>query len=37
MEQLRGAPLEGLQVGPPGPRLPESTFRFLSLPSSVRR
>jgi len=37
MEELRGAPLDGLQVGPPSPRLPESTFRFLSLPSSVSR
>jgi general secretion pathway protein D len=37
MERLRGEPLEGLQVGPPSPRLPESTFRFLSLPSSVNR
>jgi general secretion pathway protein D len=32
MEQLRGSPLEGLQVGPPGTRLPESTFRFMSIP-----
>jgi general secretion pathway protein D len=34
MERLRGAPLEGLQVGPPSPKLPESTFRFMSVPAS---
>jgi general secretion pathway protein D len=37
MERLRGAPLDGLQVGPPSPRLPESTFRFMSVPTSGGR
>jgi len=34
---LRGAPLEGLHVGPPSPKLPESTFRFMSVPTSGER
>jgi len=33
MERLRGAPMEGLQIGPPSPKLPESTFRFMSAGS----
>jgi general secretion pathway protein D len=36
LERLRGGPLEGLQVGPPSPRLPESTFRFMSVSGSRR-
>ena len=36
MERLRGAPLDGLQVGPPSPQLPESTFRFMSVGGSRR-
>ena len=36
MERLRGAPLDGLQIGPPSPQLPESTFRFLSVPGMRR-
>jgi general secretion pathway protein D len=36
MERLRGAPLDGLQVGPPSPQLPESTFRFMSVRGSRR-
>jgi len=36
MERLRGAPLDGLQVGPPSPKLPESTFRFTSVTGGRR-
>lgn len=31
IEQLRGAPLVGLNFGPPSPLLPESTFRFQAV------
>jgi general secretion pathway protein D len=37
IEQLRGAPLVGLNFGPPSPLLPESTFRFQSLPAARPR
>jgi type II secretory pathway component GspD/PulD (secretin) len=31
IEHLRGEPLSSLNIGPPSPKLPESTFRFLPL------
>jgi len=36
IERLRGEPLRGLNVGPPSPKLPESTFRFQAMSASRR-